>query len=269
MVEDLDDLLPLDHLLNIAVHAAERALLALEAHAAARADRLDDQQHQREEGEGDEREYPVEVEHHRDRTHERHHVRKDARKAARDHLGDGVDVVCEAAHQVAGLVGVEIAQRQGLELVKQVLAERGDRLLGDAHHDARIGIRAQRRDAEHRAHQHEQAEKPLEVAGDDIVVDGGLEQVAGGDVAERAEHKADGHHHEQRLIPADIAHELFDGALQILRALEAVALRATAAAMTARRSLFSHRCSPLPAGTDRPHGRYGCSAAARRACRAR
>ena len=107
------------------------ALLALEAHAAARADRLDDQQHQREEGEGDEREHPVEVEHHRDRTHERHHVRKDARKAARDHLGDGVDVVCEAAHQIPIGICIIKSHRKLLHLCKEVCPDPHKGALGN------------------------------------------------------------------------------------------------------------------------------------------
>ncbi len=64
VVEDLDDLLALDHLLDVAVEGSERCLLLLEIGAAAAAHELDHEAHHQQEEHGDERQPPVEHEHH-------------------------------------------------------------------------------------------------------------------------------------------------------------------------------------------------------------
>ena len=66
VVEHLDDLLALDHLLNVAVEVAKSGLLPLEADPAASTDDLHHQQHQPQKGEGDKGQRPVQVQQHPD-----------------------------------------------------------------------------------------------------------------------------------------------------------------------------------------------------------
>ena len=152
-------------------------------------------------------------------------------------------------------MGVEVAQGELLQLVEQILPQGGHRALGHPHHDAGVHIGAQGRQHEHQSHQHQQLQQTGEVAGEDVVVDGGLEKVAAGHGAHGAEQQADGHQHQQPLIAAHIVQQLLHRAPQVLRALITVAAGAVAgSAGTAGRHgifLFSHRCSPLPAETDR------------------
>ena len=221
MVKDLDDLLTLDHLLNVAVETAQGRLLLLEAGAAAAAHALHHQEHQPQEHEGDQRQRPVQVNQHEHGAHKGDEVGHHAGEAVADHVGHGVHVVGEAAHQVAGLVGVEIPQGQGLEPAEQILPQGGHGPLGDADHQAGIGIGAPGGHQEHPAHGHQHPEKPREIPGGDIV-QGGLEEVAAGHGAHGAEHQAHRHHDQRRLIAADIGQELPHGAPEILGPLIAV-----------------------------------------------
>ena len=155
MVEDLDDLLALDHLLDIAVHRAQGRLLALEIHTAAPADDLHHAAHEQQEQERDQRQPRVQHEHHHHRAHEGQHIGDDAGKAAVQHLRHGVDVVGEPAHQVAGLVLVVILHRQRLQMVEQILPDGRHRPLGYMDHDAGVGKGAQGAEGEHPAQHHQ------------------------------------------------------------------------------------------------------------------
>ena len=192
-------------------------------------------------------------------AHKGQHVGDDAGEAAVQHLRHGVDVVGEAAHQVAGLVAVIVADGQLLQPVEQVLPQGGHRVLCHMDHDAGIGVGAQRTQEIHPAHQQQHPEKSRKIAGDDIVVEQRLQQVAGGHAGGGADEKAYRHQHQRPLILAHVAHELFEGALHVLGPL--IAVNAAMASACAFR--LSHRCSPLPAGIHRPRGRSrSCPSAA-------
>ena len=265
MVKDLDDLLPLDHLLDIAVHGAQRLLLALEIDAAAAAHGFDHQTHQPQKGKGDQRQPRIEHDHHQHRTQKGQHIGDDAGKAAVEHLRDGIDIVGEAAHQVAGLVAVIVADGQRLQMVKQILPDGGHRALGHMHHDPGIGKGAQGAEGEQAAHHQQHSEKARKIAGDDIVVQQRLEHIAGGHAGGGADHKAYCHQHQRTLIAAHIPHQLLKGALHILGPLVAVAAGSMAAARR-RIPVLSHRCSLLPAGIHRPRGKYRSFPSAARGC---
>jgi len=143
VVEYLDDLLAFDHLLDIAVQRAQRRLLPLEIGTAAAADDLHHQPHQAQEQESDQRQPRVQHDHHHHGAHKGQHVGDDAGEAAVQHLRHGVDVVGEAAHQVAGLVAVIVADGQLLQPVEQVLPQGGHRVLCHVDHDAGVGKGAQ------------------------------------------------------------------------------------------------------------------------------
>ena len=253
MVKDLDNLLPLDHLLDVAVETAQGRLLLLEAGAAAAAHAFDHQEHQTQEHEGDEGQRPVQIHQHHHRAHEGQQVGHHAGEAVADHVGHGGHIVGEAAHQVAGLVGVEIPQGQGLELVEQVLPQGGHRPLGDAYHDPGIGIGAPGGHQEHPAHGHQHPEQALEVPGHNVV-QGGLEEVAAGHGTHGAEQQADGHQYQQAIIAAHIVQQLLHRTPQGLGPLIAVA-PAVGAAGTDLLLAVSHRWSLLPAEIYRPPDR--------------
>ena len=253
VVKDLDDLLALDHLLNVAIEAAQGRLLLLEADAAAAAHAFDHQEHQTQEHEGDEGQGPVQVNQHEHGAHKGNEVGHHAGEAVADHIGHGVHVVGEAAHQVAGLVGVEIPQGQGLEPVEQILPQGGHGPLGDADHQAGIGIGAPGGGQEHAAHGHQHPEQTLEVPGHNVV-QGGLEEIAADHGAHGAEDQAHGHHDQRALVAADVAQELAHGAPEILGPLIAVS-PAVGAAGTDLLLAVSHRWSLLPAEIYRPPDR--------------
>ena len=266
MVEDLDDLLPLDHLLHIAVHAAQRRLLALKAHPTAAADGLHREQHQRQEGKGDERQHPVQVEHHGNGAKKREGARDEVGKAGVDHLRNGVDVVGEAAHEVAGLMGVKVPQRQALQVIEQVAPDGGNGVLGDVHHDPRVGIGAHRRQGKGAPQHAQHADKPRKVPGEDIVVDNGLEQVAGEDGGAAAHHQAHRHQRQSALVAPHVGQQLFHGALHVLGLLVAVALPAAGAVGAGSAFFVSHLSRLLPAGIHKLPCKFHWISAAPHGC---
>ena len=265
MVEDLDDLLTLDHLLNIAVDRAQRLLLLLEADPAAAADVFHHQQHQRQKHKGNQRQNPVQIQHHANGTQKGQGAGNQAGEAVIQHFRNGVDVVCEAAHQVAGLVRVKIPQRQLLHPAEQIAADGCHGTLGNVHHDAGIGKGAQRRQAEGTAQQHQHPDQAREIAGQDIIVDNGLEKEAAQNRGGAAEHQTHGYQHQRALIAGHIAQQLFHRALHILGLLIPVAGRAAAGAVAPLLHV-SHQCSPLPAETGIPRGKSGWFSSVPRGC---
>ena len=265
VVKDLDDLLTLDHLLDIAVHRAQRRLLPLEIHAAAAADDLHHAAHQRQKAEGDQRQPRVQDDHHQHRAHKGQHIGDDAGEAAVQHLRHGVDIVGKAAHQVAGLVLVIVADGQLLQAVEQILPDGGHCPLGHMHHNAGVGVGAPGAEGEQPAQHHQHFQQAGEVAGEDIVVQKGLQQIAGGHAGGGADDQAHGHQHQRRLVFPHVAHQLLEGALHILGPLVAVGIGAVAAPGRSR-FVVSHRCSPLPAGIHRPRGKYRSAPSAARGC---
>ena len=153
--EDLDDLLSLDHLLDVAVESAQCLLLTAEVGAALAADGLDHQQHHQQKGHGDEGQQRIEHQHHDEGGHKGDGVGQEIGKAVADHLRYGVHIVGKAAHHVAGEVGVKIGHGQLLHLVEQFFTDPCHRALGNIHHQAGIDIVAQRREEEHPALQHQ------------------------------------------------------------------------------------------------------------------
>ena len=84
------------------------------------------------------RELPVE---HKEQDERARHLDKalyDHCEAVVEGVGDGVDVVCEVAHDIAAVTAVEILQRQGLEVGKEVAADVKERSL--RHRDHALGV---------------------------------------------------------------------------------------------------------------------------------
>ena len=85
---------------------------------------------ERDRDEGDEREQPRDPDHHDDRADQRQHLRQHLRQRLLQALRDVVDVVRDAAQQVAALRAVDVAERQAVELVFDVCAAAGTSCAG-------------------------------------------------------------------------------------------------------------------------------------------
>ena len=263
MVEDLDDLLALDHLLNVAVDRSQSALLGGEVPPAAAADGLDHQQHHPEHGEGNQSQQGTEDQHHGDGAQKVQRTGDHAAKAVVQRLGDGLDVVGIAAHQLAVGVGVEVFQRQLLHPLKQIRPDPGHAGLRDVHHNPGVAEGADRPRDVYRRHQAQHPRQAREIPRQDIVVDQGLDEVGAPHGAGGAEAQQRHHHRQQRLIAPQVGHELPQGGAKILGLLEAASGPVMARAARPHGSfILSHRCSPPPAGTDTRPGKFHSSPSA-------
>ena len=132
--------------------------------------------HQREHGEGRQREAPVEHEQDHRRADEHERVLEEARDSVGDELVEGLDVVREAADGDAGAVPLEVAERQALQVAEELVAQVGEDAL--ARPAGEVGLRDARqevgdaRDDEEDDRDRERLEVPLA----DAVVDGDLRE---------------------------------------------------------------------------------------------
>ena len=98
---------------------------------------VDHDEQRRRHGEGDQREAPVDVEHHADHADQRQAVDHHAQQAGSDEALDGIDIAGDAADQVAGLLLIVIGERQALDMrierlpqiVHDPLADAGGKIL--------------------------------------------------------------------------------------------------------------------------------------------
>ncbi len=215
VVEDLDDLLAVDRLLDERVDRAEGLLLANEEHAAAGhhgANQHDEQHGEQdgERGEGDgEPQHREEGRDHRDARGE--HLRE----RLRDRLAQGVGVVGVQAHGVAVLMGVEIADGQGLLVGEHLVADGLEGALLDGDDEPVPQPGAQRADQVQATHEHEGAhERPPVRAGladqrQDVGVDERLQEQGGARLGRGADQDAQ---HDDA-DPPPVAHDVSEDAL--------------------------------------------------------
>ena len=129
MAEDLDDLLAVHHLLDIAVDPAQILLLGDEE-APGALDALDGKRHRRGNHEQrDDQQRHVEDNHRSHDAHNRHNAGNELRHGLGNHLPHGVDVVGIDAHNIAVGVRVKILDRQALHLGKELDAQVFERAL--------------------------------------------------------------------------------------------------------------------------------------------
>ena len=256
MVENLNDLLALDHLLDIAVDIADSLLLGGEVPAAAAADGFDHQQHHRQHQKRYSSEDGAEDDHHCHGAEERQRAGNEACKAVVQRLGHCFNIVGIPAHQLAVGMGIEEFQGEALHFVKQVRPELCHGILRHMDHDAGVAIGAQGAHSVHAAHDCQHFRKPRKIAGENIIVDEGLNEVRARHGAGGADEQQHHHDHQQRLIPPQIAHELFQRTPQVLGLAEAAPRAAAGTAGSPSCLSFSHRCSLLPVGIHRPRGKY-------------
>ena len=208
VVKDLDDLLALDHLLDIAVHRADGLLLGGKVPAAAAADGLDHQQHHCQHGKGDGRQDGTEDDHHHDCAHKGQGAGNEACEAVVQSFGHRFDIVGIPAHQLTVGVSIEEFQGQLLHFVEQVRPELCHGVLGHMDHDPRITVGAHRPHNVDPRHDTEHFGKADKIAGEDIIIDEGLDEIGACHGTGGADKQQDHHNHQQRLIPPQIAHEL-------------------------------------------------------------
>ena len=137
--EGLDDGAAGVGLLHLAGELAQGGLPGRGHAQGAGGEELGDEQGHHAEADEDHRERHADGEHHRHRADHGERRDEDLQKAALEHLGDLVEVVGGAADGVAGLVVVEVGQRQALELGGKLLAQLEVELLGEARHDEVVG----------------------------------------------------------------------------------------------------------------------------------
>ena len=95
----------------------------------------------------------------------------------RDGLVDGVDVVNQAAHQLPGRVAVEKAERQALQVLKQLAAHLLEGTLGDVGHDPIGGGLEEVGQQVGSQHQQGHGRQSGQLFGSDVTVDGHAHQV--------------------------------------------------------------------------------------------
>ena len=134
VAEDLDDLLAVHHLLHEALRAAQGLLLANEVPGGAAAHLPHHQDHhkgaqQHHQG------HPQAVVEHDAQDRQRHHSGDhQLGEALGDHLAQGVDVVGVVAHDIAVVMGIEVADGEVLHAVEHLFPEFGQGTLGDDSH---------------------------------------------------------------------------------------------------------------------------------------
>ena len=222
--EDLDDLLALHHLFDIAVHLAEVALLCDEVLAALLGDLLGAEEHQGHHQHGDDGELPAQHTHAGKDGNDGDGAGHQLRDALAEHLTEGIHVVCVDGHDVAVRMGVKVADGQALHVGKELGAQVAQGTLGDVDHDA--GVEPGGEDAHHidAADAHQRTGQRCKAGvlllghGDDIVVDKGLQEQACLHIGQRADHDADEHEDAVRQIVLE--HLCHDALEQLARVLD-------------------------------------------------
>ena len=219
MGKGLDHLEALDHLLDVAVDITQGILLLLVIPAAASAEDLEDQ----EGGTQSQNRYQKEQRAHHQHDHHDAHEHDSAgdqgdQTLLQSHL-DIVGVVGEAAHEFAVGVLVEVGQRKGLEVVKEVFAQAVGAPLGQLDHDGRLGV-----DRHHThqidAYQLEDIHKEVHGAGiaavGDVVDDDEVDEGGAANVGAYREQQAHQHQKKGPLPLGKVAQQAGDRPLQVL-----------------------------------------------------
>ena len=262
MAEDLDHLLAVDHLLDIAVQGAQGALLAEEVAAAAARQEPGHQQGEEDAHQHHHSQQGVGEQHAQEGDQNGHGGVDDLGDALGEHLAQGIHVVGVDAHHVAVGVGVKVLDGQGLHVAEQVVPDGFLNALGDHDHVPVVGVRTQGAHQEQAAHHHQGPHQAGEVRvrraqqGGDIVIDQTAQEQRARHIGDGADQDAEDDQHEADLVlPLDIAHQpANDVAALAGDSVSAVDL------LTAHR-----RCLPSP-GTHRSHGKCHTFSAAPRGC---
>ena len=134
MAEHLDNLLPVDHFLDIAVNLAKRGLLLQKVFCRLPADPLDHHQHHGDACQHEQRQPHIGRQHGDKHRDDRHYGGEHLRDGLAEHLLQRVCIIGKMAHQVAVGMGVKIADGQGLHTPEHLVAHLFQNALRNGHH---------------------------------------------------------------------------------------------------------------------------------------
>ena len=206
VVENLDDLLTLHHLLDVAVLLAEVDLLREEILAALAADFLCYHHHRENHSEGDESKRYADHKHARKNRNDRDRAREYLRHTLADHLAKGVNVVGVDAHDVAVRVGVKILDWKALHVFEDITAQIAHGALSDVNHYSRISVGCCRADQIERRHAHDCENQRSEIGcrlrehRHDVVVDQVADKESSLNAGEYADYDADEYYYQMNLV---------------------------------------------------------------------
>ena len=219
--ENLHHPLAVDHFLHIAVHRAQGTLLADEKLGGFSRNQLGDEHHRqhgnqlkhRQDGRGD---------NHRDEHHHQGHHRGSALgNGLGDHLPEGIDVAGVAAHDVAGGMGVKVANGQGLHVGEQLIPDGTLGALADLGHQVVAEEGGHKTNEIHTGHHAQKAQQWGKIRNGlgqhrgDIVIHQGSQRGRAGRLSHRAEHNAHAHHCQGTLVLSHIGKKPRNGLLGV------------------------------------------------------
>ena len=228
VAEYLDDLLAVDHFLDVAVDLAERGLLREEVACGLAADILDDNEHDRHAEQNENRQPDVGHDHADEHRDDGHGGREHLRDRLAEHLLERIGIVRKVAHEVAVGVGVEIADGERLHMLKHIVAHALEHALRNADHQPVIKESRCDADEVNARHRHQRMDKlgehrrRLKQQRRNVIVDEVAEEHRAGNVRYRRENNADQHDTELNAVsPADIFHQTVERLFRVLAALAA------------------------------------------------
>ena len=264
MAEDLDDLLAVHHLLHEALGLGDGHLLLQEVAGGMAADVAGGEEHD-DDAAGHHQGQPDAVIHHdAENAEQRDAGDGQLGQALADELAQGVDIIGVETHDIAVVVGIEVADGQILHVVKHLFPEFGQGALGDDGHE--LGIEDTRDQADD-VHGDEDGQQLEDGAGGRGPVAGLVVCLHDGDdvLHEHRRHRADdgvdedagqGDRHQHRIKGKQGTDQAEHDAL--------------GGALAASGGVIRHPCHlPLCSGSHRFHDRPGWSSSARRGCRCR
>ena len=219
MGKGLDHLQPLNDLLDLTVHVAQSALLGAVEFPAASTQGLEQHDGNGQQKGGDQKELPVDEEHHTHQADKHQHTGAQGDHALLQGHLHIVRVIGEPAHQLTVGMLVKPAQRQGLELVEQILSQSVDPSLGQTNHHSRLSIgggtacRIDRHQDQHGLGQTGE----IGAAGPDKVVDDGAHHIGSAQISGHGQHQKQQYHQQRQLASGEVPHQTADGAAHIFR----------------------------------------------------
>ena len=146
MAENFYDLLPFDHLFDVAVHLGKRILARFEIAPAAPGNGTGNQKHHSEHRKCDEREKRAKHDHHEERANDADRRADKLRNALAEHFAHGVDVVGVGGHDFAMGARVKIADGELLHVRKKLFPQLQQRSGRDCDHQPVVEVGASHAD---------------------------------------------------------------------------------------------------------------------------
>ncbi len=187
VAEDLHDLLPAHHFLEKPVQAAHIFLLVRKIGMAFFPAVPQEQEHQEKAGKNDHGKRRVQDDQHHEIAHDDDGALDHHGKAVVQRFGDRIDIVREAAHQLAVRLGIEKADRKLLNLVEKIPADFRNDFLCDLHHQLGIEISCGGARQINSPHEPQHPDQTGNIAGKNVLVHRRFQQVGSVDVGQRAD----------------------------------------------------------------------------------